>query len=223
MLILANPLTLEVGLQFTGGSITSGTLNVAGSSTQSALMTVSNTTINNSGTYALALASGDAFSGGGSVFNNSGTLTAQLGAGTVNFNLPLNNSGTLAVNSGTLRMTVPGTLGGILDVSAGAILALVNGFTLPNGTQISGAGVVQLDNATTTTLVGTLTNNGTINFANLGNGVDLRLSGSVTLAGTGVINLNDFSNNRLFANTAGDRLTIGSGQTIQGSGQLGVG
>ena len=49
-LVLANPLTLNYGLQFTGGSITSGILNIAGDSTQSALMTVSGTTLNNSGT-----------------------------------------------------------------------------------------------------------------------------------------------------------------------------
>ena len=35
--------------------------------------------------------------------------------------------------------------------------------------------------------------------------------------------LNNRSNNLLFANTAGDRLTIGANQTIQGSGNLGNG
>ena len=75
-LILANPLTLEVGLQFSGGSITSGILNVAGISSQSALLTVDNTIINNSGSYDLVL-NGNAFSGGGSTFNNSGILTGS--------------------------------------------------------------------------------------------------------------------------------------------------
>ena len=68
-----------------------------------------------------------------------------------------------------------------------------------------------------------MTNNGTITFANTGNGVDLRLSGGVSFAGTGSLVLNDFANNRIFANAAGDRLTIGSGQTIEGAGNLGVG
>ena len=54
-LILANQLTLEIGLQFSGGSIISGILNVAGISSQSALLTVDNTIINNSGSYDLVL------------------------------------------------------------------------------------------------------------------------------------------------------------------------
>ncbi len=72
-LILANPLTLNVGLHFSGGTIENGVLNIAGLSDQSATMGVSNTTLNNSGTYELTF-DGDAFSGSGSVFNNSGTL-----------------------------------------------------------------------------------------------------------------------------------------------------
>ena len=47
--------------------------------------------------------------------------------------------------------------------------------------------------------------------------------GTSTLAGNGLISLNNRSNNLLFANNAGDRLTIGSGQTIEGSGNLGNG
>jgi hypothetical protein len=60
-------------------------------------------------------------------------------------------------------------------------------------------------------------------FDNVGGGVDVRLTGPVTLAGSGVFNLNDRTTNRIFSNTSGDRLTIGSGITIQGSGQLGLG
>ena len=93
--------------------------------------------------------------------------------------------------------------------------ATLNGLTF--------VGNLSLANNSTTTLIGTLTNNGTVTFANTGNGVDLRLSGSVSLAGTGVMSLANFANNRIFANAAGDRLTIGSGQTIEGAGNLGVG
>ena len=82
---------------------------------------------------------------------------------------------------------------------------------------------MNLANSSTTTLVGTLTNNGTLTFANAGNGIDLRLSGNVSLAGNGLIVLNDRSNNRIFANTSGNRLTIGADQTIRGSGNLGIG
>src|SRR4029077_10647674 len=82
-LILANPLTLQAGLQFSGGSILSGTLNVAGSSSQTAVMTVDNTTINNSGSYDITLAGGNAFAGANSTFNNSGTLTGHATGGAI--------------------------------------------------------------------------------------------------------------------------------------------
>ena len=108
-LILANPLTLEVGLQFSGGSILSGILNIAGTSTQSALLTVGNTTINNSGSYRLVL-DGEAFRGGGSAFNNSGTLTANAAGGKVTFNIPLHNTGTVAAETGTFALTGGGDI-----------------------------------------------------------------------------------------------------------------
>lgn len=57
-LVLANPLTLDVGLQFTGGTITSGILNIYGSSRQAAIMNVNNTTLNNFGSYDLVINSG---------------------------------------------------------------------------------------------------------------------------------------------------------------------
>ena len=196
---------------------------MAGLSKQAATMGVSNTVFENNGYYDLALTSGNAFSGGGSAFNNFGTLVKSTGAGAVSFNISLNNSGTVLVQNGTLRLTPGGTIGGNLSIDAGAVLELANTYTIANGTVLSGAGILQLDNSFTTTLVGTLTNNGTLSFANAGNGVDLRLSGSVSLAGNGLIALNNQGNNRIFANSAGDRLTIGSGQTIQGSGNLGIG
>src|SRR6185437_477130 len=52
---LDNPLTLNAGLQFSGGTIQGGNLFIAGTSNQSALMSVNATTINNSGTYNISL------------------------------------------------------------------------------------------------------------------------------------------------------------------------
>ena len=125
-LVLANPLTLNFGLQFTGGSITSGILNIAGDSTQSALMTVSGTTLNNSGNYQITLTSGNVFSGTGSVFNNSGAVNRSGGTGAVTFNLPLNNDGTFSVNLGTLTLnSVNGvTNNGVLQATNGGVLVL---------------------------------------------------------------------------------------------------
>ncbi len=72
------------------------------------------------------------------------------------------------------------------------------------------------------TLTNTLTNNGTINFNSDGSGDVLHLAGPTTFSGSGTIKLNGY-NNRIVSNTAGDRLTIGAGQTIAGSGNLGGG
>ena len=84
-------------------------MNVAGISSQSALLTVDNTTINNSGSYDLVL-NGNAFSGGGSTFNNSGILTAHATDGKVVFNIPLHNTGTVSAESGNLVLDGGGTL-----------------------------------------------------------------------------------------------------------------
>ena len=129
-LILSNPLTLNVGLQFSGGAITSGPLNIAGLSSQSALMTVSNTTLNNSGSYDLVL-NGNAFSGGGSVFNNSGTLTAHATDGAVTFNIPLSNTntGNVSAEVGAFVLTGGGSNSGTLAAASGAVLEFGSNFT----------------------------------------------------------------------------------------------
>ena len=75
---LAQPLTLNDGLQFSGGAIDGGTLSIAGVSSQSATMTTSGLTINNSGTYNITLNGNSVFSGT-PIFNNSGTLAKQPG------------------------------------------------------------------------------------------------------------------------------------------------
>ena len=156
-------------------------------------------------------------------FNNSGTLAKTTGAGSDNFTGVLNNTGTVSVLNGTLSLGGGGTSSGIFSVASGAILELASNFTFNNGAQISGPGVVRLANATATTLVGTITNNGTFIFAAAGSPTDLILSGNVLLSGSGMILLSDSSNDRIFASTAGNRLTIGASQTIQGSGNLGIG
>src|SRR5205085_7862410 len=157
---LDNPLTLNAGLQFSGGTIAGGNLFIAGPSTQSALMTVSGLTITNSGTYSIAFDGSDVFSGS-ATFNNSGTLSKTTGAGTDNFNIPLNNTGTVSSEDGTLLFSVGGTSAGAFSTSAGATVEFGSNWTFTNGTQFSGAGTIQLDNNTTTNLSGTITNSST--------------------------------------------------------------
>lgn len=188
-LILANPLTLEVGLQFTGGSITSGTLNVAGSSTQSTLMTVNGTTNNNAGDYTISFANGNAFSGGGSLFNNSGQLFLESTDGTVSFTIPLNNTGTASALAGNVNITPGGSSSGIVNAAADAVLQFTTGYTFSDGAQFTGAGSILFANNTTTTFSGTIINDGNLLFNSVGNFTDLVLNGDVTLTGAGTLTL----------------------------------
>ena len=206
---LDNPLHLNAGLQFTGGTIRNGTLNVAGNSAQSALMTVSSTTINNSGNYELTLASGNVFSGASSIFNNSGSLT-KSGAGTVSFNIALNNTGTVTVQNGTLRLTSGGAIGGALAAANGAVLELASNYTIANGTSFSGAGLIRIANATNTTISGAVNNAATMQLNSTGSFTDLILAGNTTLAGNGVLRLSNADR------VLGSGILTNAGNTIQG-------
>ena len=218
-LILANPLTLNYGLHFSGGGITNGILNIAGDSTQTAVMTINGTTINNSGHYDITLISGNVFSGGASNFNNTGMLLGNSTDGTVSFNMPLNNSGTVSAESGTFSLTSGGTISGTAAAAAGAVLQFGSNFTFADGSQIAGLGLVQFNNGTTTNLFGTITNNGNVLINSTGSFTDFVLNGNVTFAGSGVITLTDADRIR------GSGILTNAGNSIQGetsnSGSLG--
>ncbi len=161
-LLLNNPLRLNSGLQFTGGTISGGTLNLAGASSQGALMTAGGLTINNAGAYDLAFDGSNVFSGG-ALFTNTGTLTKSTGSGTLTFNNQLNNTGTVSVLNGTLLLTLGGLNAGTCQIAAaGATLefASSNAFNKVDP-YFSGAGVVQFDNNTGHHFVGAINNTGT--------------------------------------------------------------
>ena len=86
---------------------------------------------------------------------------------------------------------------------------------------ISNGSTVTLLNGTSTTLLGTIINNGTIAQNSTGSDTDLHISGNVTLDGTGVLALSNNFANRIYA-TGSDSLTNGADHTIEGSGQIGV-
>ena len=214
-LVLAYPLTLETGLQFSGGAITSGILNVAGTSSQSALLTLSDTVIINSGAYDLVL-NGRAFSGEGSIFNNSGVLTGDATDGKVTFNIPLNNTGTVSAEAGTFALTGGGTFSGTASAASGAILQFGNDFAIIDGAQFVGAGTVQFNKPATTTLSGTITNDTNIILKSSSTFADFVLNGNVTLTGSGVLSLVNADRIR------GTGIFTNAGNTIEGeTSQLG--
>ena len=182
------------------------------------------------------------FTNNGTVIANQSTaLVIQPGGGTSDFTN--STGGILRADGGTLQLSGANggifTNNGIIEALNGSQVQLINGASVVGGTLATSGGSIHslgsslmnvtnngdfvLDNSSTTTLIGTLTNNGAFTFSNAGNGVDLRLAGPVTINGNGTVTLNDRSNNRIFANNSGDRLTIGANETIQGSGNLGIG
>ncbi len=189
-------------------------------------------------------------SGAGNIGNNSLTLvnSGTINA-TQSTNLTIQTSGG-TTNSGTLEATTGSLVldgGTVTQTGAGQILStsssvqLMNGVTISGGTlNTSGSGLIhtdsgytatlenltnagnyQVDNNATTDLVGTITNNGNINLASVGNGTHLVLQGNVTLNGTGTLTMSNNGQNGIEGAAAGDILTVGSGQTISGSGDIG--
>ncbi len=91
-------------------------------------------------------------------------------------------------------------------------------------TNVSNAGTVSISDNSSLVLLGTNVNSGTVNLNSAGNVTDLRVSGALAMNGSGVVSLSNVTNNRIVAHTgAGDVLSIGSGQTVQGAGQIGAG
>ncbi len=131
----------------------------------------------------------------GAAYSGAGML--QLG-GTQTFNsnsavtiaCPINSSGTIAVDDGTLGLGGGGTISGPVTIAAGVIVSLTSDFTHQAGAAYSGAGTLQLGGVQTfaapltianpTTLTGTLAGAGNVTFTN-----SLLWAGG-TMAGTGV-------------------------------------
>jgi hypothetical protein len=157
---------------------------------------------------------------------NSGLIEATDGA-TVNLGGTFNNAdGTIeaagahsVVNlSGTSTSTIDG---GTLTTTGGGVINNAGAVTL-SGVTVSTGSTLALNDNTSTTLVGTITNNGTIGLNSTGDNTNLYLSGPVTLAGTGTLAMTNESANRIYGVTGDAALTNGAGHTIEGAGQIGI-
>ncbi|MHB8521011.1 MAG: beta strand repeat-containing protein [Limisphaerales bacterium] len=135
--------------------------------------------------------------------NNAGTLLKTAGTGTTslagyNFSPgPLNNSGTVNVQSGTLQSAGGGTHSGNFLLTTNAALDFSGGAHNFNGSQISGSGLAQFSGGTATFANGygiaanTLISGGTVNFNSAGLiGGQLTVSGG-TLSGSGALTVSN--------------------------------
>ncbi len=143
-------------------------------------------------------------------FNNSaaGVLVATDAGSVVNLNGATINGGTLTTN--TLHTATPG----VIENNGSA--------TLSNITIGTGSTLTLLNN-TTTVLVGSITNKGTIAQNSAGNFTDIEINGAVSLTGGGTLTMSNTTANRIYSlnNSASDVLT-NVDNTIQGAGQIGV-
>lgn len=150
---------------------------------------------------------------GSGTFANQGTLTKSGGSGTTYLDLPLTNTGTLNVQSGTLNLAEGGSSSGTVNVSSGAALVLnQNTFTFQDGAQLTGAGTIRTSGGTTE-FVGNHTATTTLALTS-GN---LSVSGNTTTSGAGSISGGTYKGPGNL--TFGGTLTI-SGGTLEGAGTL---
>ncbi|MCZ2292522.1 MAG: hypothetical protein LC125_11300, partial [Burkholderiales bacterium] len=150
--------------------------------------------------------------GDGAVFTISATTVNQGAAGVLD-----------AINGGSVTLTNGSKIiGGTFTSDSGSAVSVASG----HNARLSGvtnSGNLTLANSASLYLDGTLTNNGSLNLNSVGNNTDLITSGNQLIDGSGTITLSNRSSNRIRAATAGDRLTLGANQTLQGSGEIGAG
>ncbi len=168
-------------LTINAGIIDGRTLTVEGSAsrTASAFATL---TIQNGGVFNNSGAGASALSLSGSIgatytltsagttgsFNNTGTLNHDgFGVITEFVNgLAFNNTGTVNVNDGTMRVSGGGTSAGIFDIDNGKVFQVTGGtYTMDNGVRVNGAGNFEMTGGTTTFEGANGTSNGSLSVA----------------------------------------------------------
>src|ERR1017187_1731679 len=128
------------------------------------------------------------------VFSNAGTVRKSAGSGTTTISPQFNNTGTVAVLSGTLAFNGGGNLGGQYTTTSGTVIKLGGGSFLPAGALVfSGGGQSQMTAGTLTltsdVIPGLALNGGTLYVSPTfqGGGItNLTLTG-IILAGTNVV------------------------------------
>ncbi len=153
-------------------------------------------------------------------FTNTGLIQADAGSTVQLTSAAVTNTGATieALTGALVQLNGVSLTGGTLTTSGTGVFRNVSTVTLDGVTK---SGAYEQNNATTTTLVGTLNNVGTFLVNSAGSTTDVRLSGDVTLTGGGTVTLSDNSNNRILGNAGTDRLT-NADNLIQGAGQLGA-
>ncbi len=185
---------------------------------------INNGTIRQQGTIALTLDPGTPDFTNNNVLRAEGTGGITLNIGTFNNNTEIE---VLAGSNLTFASSDTVVVGGDLTtVGTGDIRTTQSsvGAILDNVRLASGSNIVS-NNAQDWRIRNGFVNDGTITMSSLGSSTDLGFIGTQTLSGTGEIVWTDNFQNRIRADggaASTDVLTIGSGQTIRGAGQIGA-
>jgi hypothetical protein len=165
---------------------------------------------------------------------NKGILEATNTGGLDLFSTTIDNTGNSsggrieAVGSGNdVYLNGADIIGGSLITSSGGLIETTGGSTLDGSNAgapvvISTGSAVQIENGTRLSILGTITNKGTLNSNSTTTLTDLVPSGAVTLQGGGSVALSDVGmngRNRIFSNTGGSVLD-NVDNTISGAGEI---
>ena len=243
-------LRMANGRALTFGGILSnaGTLEMASAGSFTDLRVNADATINGNGTILLSnIGNNRIYGASGNERLTIGAGQSIIGSGQFGAGqLKVTNQGLIAaLGSDGLTFNVSsaaGTFnnaGGVIEVRDGSA-AHFNGGTFEGGTlrgQVTSAltgsvsatlsgvnieGALTLRNGQGLGIAGVSTNTGTLKLDSGGSFTDLRVNADATINGNGTILLSNIGNNRIYGSSATNRLTIGAGQTLRGSGQLGV-
>ncbi len=155
-------------------------------------------------------------------FTNNGLLEATGSQGLILQSVITDSStGKLASAGGTIQLNGATISGGTLTSSAGGSFAVTAQGTLQN---LTNAGIVEVNTGETLTVLGTITNTGTIGLNSTSYDSDLVIgSPTVTLTGSGTVVLGGTTTaDRIYGAVTADTLD-NINNLIEGSGQFGAG
>jgi len=180
-----------------------------------------------SGNRILTIAAGHTVRGGGNLGStsygainlvNKGTVLADAAGGMRLYTGSFDNTGgTVQVTDGSFLVLSSGSLSGGTVQGTGA--AYLSGSGVYRDTTL--AGNLKINNSDSLQVAGTLTNTGVFNIAGSGSVTLMNLAADTTLAGTGQTVLGDRAQNFIASSSGNRTLTIGSGHTVRGGGNLG--
>ena len=163
---------------------------------------------------------------GASVITNAGTLEATTAGNLLLESIVDNSAGTIsAIGAGAVVSFINSILGGTLTSSGGGVIRTLPGSTALDGQglhPVTNTGTVQVADATTLSLLGSISNAGSIVLTSTGDGTNLLIgSPQVTLSGKGKIVLAGSAASQILSGGAGFAL-VNVDNTISGAGGINV-